>query len=253
MEYEIIGECKPLQARIMPQIMSIPGQIPAGNRLKREFYLINQILPAQECERQDMNKILKFSWHASQICSIEPAFGCVPPGQSFPLQLCIEADQSGIINEKLICDIENGSPLEFEVSAIINEPKVILDCGKVNFGIVEVGKTKKITFKVMNRNPVKTEWAILTDNPEITISPTSTILEPLDEVAVEVMWAPSNINSIDNTVMNLFGAAHNELLLWGQAIRPLVQFDQIVTTIPDTFVGVPASFELALGPFSNRF
>ena len=108
----------------MPQIMSIPGQIPAGNRLKREFYLINQIPPGQDGERQDMNKILKFSWHSSQICSIEPAFGCVPPGQSFPLQLCIEAEQSGNINEKLICDIENGSPLEFEVNAIINEPKV---------------------------------------------------------------------------------------------------------------------------------
>ena len=108
----------------MPQIMSIPGQIPAGNRLKREFYLINQIPPGHDGERQDMNKILKFSWHSSQICSIEPAFGCVPPGQSFPLQLCIEAEQSGNINEKLICDIENGSPLEFEVNAIINEPKV---------------------------------------------------------------------------------------------------------------------------------
>ena len=104
--------------------MSIPGQIPAGNRLKREFYLINQIPPGHDGERQDMNKILKFSWHSSQICSIEPAFGCVPPGQSFPLQLCIEAEQSGNINEKLICDIENGSPLEFEVNAIINEPKV---------------------------------------------------------------------------------------------------------------------------------
>ena len=108
----------------MPQIMSIPGQIPAGNRLKREFYLINQIPPGHDGERQDMNKILKFSWHSSPICSIEPAFGCVPPGQSFPLQLCIEAEQSGNINEKLICDIENGSPLEFEVNAIINEPKV---------------------------------------------------------------------------------------------------------------------------------
>ena len=104
--------------------MSIPGQIPAGNRLKREFYLINQIPPGHDGERQDMNKILKFSWHSSQICSIEPAFGCVPPGQSFPLQLCIEAEQSGNINEKLICDIENGSPLEFEVNAIINEQKV---------------------------------------------------------------------------------------------------------------------------------
>ena len=40
----------------MPQIMSIPGQIPAGNRLKREFYLINQIPPGQDGERQDMNK-----------------------------------------------------------------------------------------------------------------------------------------------------------------------------------------------------
>ena len=236
----------------MPQIMSIPGQIPAGSRLKREFYLINQIPPAHECERQDMNKILKFSWHSSPICSIEPAFGSVPPGQSFPLQLCIEAEQSGNINEKLICDIENGSPLEFEVNAIINEPKVKLDCGKVDFGIVEVGKAQQVSFKVMNRNPVKTEWAISTDNPEISISPTSTILEPLDEIIVEVTWTPSTINSIDNTVMNLFGAAHNELLLWGQAIRPLVQFDQIVTTIPDTFVGVPASFELALGLFSNN-
>ena len=36
--------------------MSIPGQIPAGNRLKREFYLINQIPPGQDGERQDMNK-----------------------------------------------------------------------------------------------------------------------------------------------------------------------------------------------------
>ena len=128
---------------------------------------------------------------------------------------------------------------------------MILDCGKVDFGIIEVGKTKQITFKVINRNPIKTEWAILTDNPEITVNPASTILEPLDEILVEVTWAPSTINSIDNTIMNLFGAAHNELLLCGQAIRPLVQFDQIVTTIPDTFVGVPASFELTLGWFSN--
>ena len=64
--------------------MNIPGQIPAGNRLKREFYLINQL---QEGERHDVNKILKFSWLPTQICSIEPAFGSVPPGQSFPLQL----------------------------------------------------------------------------------------------------------------------------------------------------------------------
>ena len=45
--------------------MSIPGQIPAGNRLKREFYLINQIPPGHDRERQDMNTILKFSWHST--------------------------------------------------------------------------------------------------------------------------------------------------------------------------------------------
>ena len=33
---------------------------------------------------------------------------------------------------------------------------MILDCVKVDFGIIEVGKTKQITLKVINKNPIKT-------------------------------------------------------------------------------------------------
>ena len=38
LEYEISAECKPISAQLMPSVIDIPGQIPIGSRIKREFY-----------------------------------------------------------------------------------------------------------------------------------------------------------------------------------------------------------------------
>ena len=121
LEYELHAECKPIRdwsfdlknllkfyikihefliyesAHLMPKIMNIPGEIPIGSRIKREFYLTNTITS----EDQNPNQTIEFSWSPTSTCSVEPSFGQVEPGQSLPLQLwCSEKklDNLNLIN-----------------------------------------------------------------------------------------------------------------------------------------------------------
>ena len=81
-------------------------------------------------------------------------------------QLCIEAVEAGKIDEILQCKIECGPVLNLEVKAIIKSPFVTLDCGRIDFNIVEVGKTLTKPVTVINRNPVESSWSAQTI-PEI--------------------------------------------------------------------------------------
>jgi hypothetical protein len=96
--------------------MDIPGEIPAGSRLKRQFSLMNP-----------SSGDLRFEWKRSNsVCTVEPSYGVIPAGQMCPLQLCVEAEVPGNINEILKCGIESGNDLLFKVIANVKPPQEIV-------------------------------------------------------------------------------------------------------------------------------
>jgi len=251
LEYELNAECAPITAQLMPSVMNIPGQIPIGSRIKREFYLINNISAADD----NPNRTIEFSWSPTETCSVEPSFGCVAPGQSMPLQLCIEASASGLINDHLKCKIECGPVLTLEVTAQIKPPYVTLDCGRLDFGVVEVGSTNPKTVTVMNRSPVEAHFSAATID-EIAIEPDELAIGPMGEATVKVTWSPSKVYDIDNETICASGTEYGQLKLRGSSIRPHVEFSVASITIPDLFVGVKSSITLQLenkGPLEATF
>ena len=40
-EFELNATCLPVRAQLLPPVIDIPGEIPAGSRLKRQFHLLN--------------------------------------------------------------------------------------------------------------------------------------------------------------------------------------------------------------------
>ena len=40
-EFELNATCLPVKPQLLPPVMDIPGEIPAGSRLKRQFHLLN--------------------------------------------------------------------------------------------------------------------------------------------------------------------------------------------------------------------
>ena len=102
------------------------------------------------------------------------------------------------------CKIECGPVLNLEVKAIIKSPFVTLDCGRIDFGIVEVGKTLTKPVTVINRNPVESSWAAQTI-PEISIEPNRLHLAPLSEATVMVTWSPQKVYDIDNQTISMLG------------------------------------------------
>ena len=83
-QYSLVGQNISRNEKLFVlQIMNIPGEIPIGSRIKREFYLTNTITS----EDQNPNQTIEFSWSPTSTCSVEPSFGQVEPGQSLPLQL----------------------------------------------------------------------------------------------------------------------------------------------------------------------
>ena len=67
-----------------------------------------------------------------------------------------------------------------DVCAVVQPPLITLDCGNVDFGIVEVGSRVTKTITVINRNPVEGTWSA--ESPSsITIEPDHMTLAPLSE------------------------------------------------------------------------
>ena len=145
--------------------------------------------------------------------------------------------------------------LNLEVKAIIKSPFVTLDCGRIDFDIVEVGKTMTKQVTVINRNPVESLWSAQTI-PEISIEPNRLELPPLSEATVMVTWSPKKVYDIDNQTITMVGTEYGELRLKGASIRPHAEFSVACVEIPDLFVGVKSSVTLKLenrGPLEANF
>ena len=160
-----------------------------------------------------------------------------------------------------------------DVCAIVQPPLITLDCGNVDFGIVEVGSRVTKTITVINRNPVEGSWSAEPPS-SITIEPDHMTLAPLSEEQVgcpkkislknfcglknskffpwtpwekvTVTWSPDHINDISRETIKVTGTEYGHLKLRGSAIRLHAEFSSTLDHIPDTFVGVQANFTLVL-------
>ena len=187
-EFELNGTCIPVVGQLLPPVLDIPGEIPAGSRLKRQIHLLNPSIGD-----------LSFEWKSlSSICSVEPAYGTIPPRQMVPLQVCFEAEIPGKSRERMICCLEGGEAMELTVIASVKPPTVNVNIDKVAFGICEVGTAKTIQFAIDNRNPIPTMWTVDANHPDITINIKSGILEPLESTTLVVTWSPTDEYDFEN-------------------------------------------------------
>ena len=216
--------------------------------------LINHIKQS-EGDSHNPNRTIEFSWSPTSTCSVEPSFGTVEPGQSLQLQLCIEAIEPGQIREQLQCKIECGPVLNLDVAAQIKPPYVTLDCGRLDFDVVEVGATSTKSLTIINRNPVEGKWSA-TSLTDLLIEPSELEIGPLSEATVKVTWSPNKVYDIDNETIAMSGTEYGQLRLRGSSIRPHAEFSLACITIPDLFVGVKSSITLQLdnkGPLEAAF
>ena len=235
-EVEVVGKCIPIVGSILPPMMDIAGEIPAGLRLKRQFQMINMSLGD-----------LSFQWEVkSGPCSIEPSFGTIPGRQMAPLQLCVEAETPGPMAEKLVCYIDNGDPIELDVRAVIKPPLIKVDQPNLQFGIVEVGKKMITTFTIDNRNPVPAPWSITVNHPDVRTSVTSGTLGPLEEIEIQAIWAPSSEYSLEGSGLKISSANNISLDFYGDSLKPVVNFTVRKLDIGEIYVGVAEKFSVEL-------
>ena len=53
-EFELNGTCEPVVGQLLPPVVDIPGEIPAGSRLKRQIHLMN---PRQSSKKDGTGQI----------------------------------------------------------------------------------------------------------------------------------------------------------------------------------------------------
>lgn len=167
-----------------------------------------------------------------------------------PLQLCFEAEIPGHINETLICSLECGSDIELTVLASVRPPMVNVNIDKLVFGTTEVGTSKSIQFSIDNRNPIGAMWTVDTPHPDLKIDIKSGILDPLERTTLTVTWSPTGEYDLEGNTLNFGGATHPELLIYGRAVRPKVEFVHTRINLGELFVGVEKFFKLELKNFS---
>ena len=236
-EVEVVGKCTPIVGSILPPMMDIAGEVPAGLRLKRQFQMINMSLGD-----------LSFQWEVNPngACSVEPSFGTIPGRQMAPLQLCVEAETPGPMVEKLICHVENGDPIELDVKAVIKPPLIRVDQANLPFGIVEVGKKQTTTFTIDNRNPLAAPWSITVNHPDVRTSLTSGTLGPLEEIEIQAVWAPSAEYSLEGSGLTVVSANSISLDFYGDSLKPVVNFTVQKLDIGEIYVGVAERFTVEL-------
>jgi hypothetical protein len=127
---------------------------------------------------------------------------------------------------------------------------VTVNLGSADFGTVEVGTRKTLTFTIENRNPIRALFMVETPLNDLEISIKSAILEPLQEVLVGITWLPESEYCLDGLTLQFTGATHSQLFLKGNGVQPLVQFKCTKIDLGKLFVGVKKVFEVELINFS---
>ena len=75
-------------------------------------------------------------------------------------------------------------------------------------------------------------------------------MDPLYSTTLTVTWSPTNEYDLEENTLNFGGATHTEILIFGRAVRPKVEFAHTCINLGELFVGVEKCFKLELKNFS---
>eukprot|EP00698_Gefionella_okellyi_P026218 TRINITY_DN9911_c0_g1_i1.p1 TRINITY_DN9911_c0_g1~~TRINITY_DN9911_c0_g1_i1.p1 ORF type:complete len:1359 (-),score=249.35 TRINITY_DN9911_c0_g1_i1:815-4642(-) len=214
------GEGQRCSASLSPPIITIPGQLPLGPRVKRPVVLSNN-------SQSDM----EFSWSAveTEVARVElhPSSGLLPGGASLRLDLCVIPRGKGRVNTTLTCQLTQTTPLALMVQACIEGPRVRIREPCLDFGLVRLHAQAglQLTLKNDSKTPARVVFCERGDVPlpfipvlaedgsmmdvrdlpqrhisELRFNPPAVYIPAEKTASVEVVFAPTTCRQVRTAI-----------------------------------------------------
>lgn len=127
------------------------------------------------------------------------------PGEFFMLKITMRLPRevSSEINKKIkrtiYLEVVHGLTIPVTIVAVVASPCLIPSPGFIDFGNVYLGYCKKMSFKLINKGLVDSEWSIKTQSQDLpfNFSPTSGTCCPGESTIIDVFFAPIKSQQIN--------------------------------------------------------
>eukprot|EP00210_Caulerpa_lentillifera_P003205 g3062.t1 len=225
---------KKCSALILSEYLVEFGSVIKGQRVIKEFSLTNtgdHQVSFSVGKQKLSSELLKFDPLSCRF---------LKPKQTIKCNLMLQANESGVVFERIPIRIKHSPSITILATATIIEPEIQLSCHSADFGEVQTGFTKVMFIQLSNPTEVISEWSVKevdsgSDQMDVfSTNPASGVIQPGDFCNIQIHFTPwaAEIREFKTTLSFEVKSSEKKQMLSveGTGICPEVKFDKEIVS-----------------------